>query len=91
MPFGSGISSVMIFHVAPYSRIGAEIDRFIGDRKLRRLDHPVALLARVHGEVENAAHQQRSLDRVRRTPLAEMVLNRVRQGFEQVPILPGPT
>src|SRR5207245_10306461 len=43
----------------------------------------------MHGSVQDAADQQRSLHRIGRLPGTDQVLNRVRQGLEQVAILPG--
>jgi hypothetical protein len=64
-----------------------EINRFIGKFQVRR-GQTLAGGAGMHGSIQNAADQQRSLHRIGRLPGMDHVLDRVGQGFEQITVLP---
>src|SRR5216117_873410 len=57
---------------------------------MRRLEGTVVLKSGVHRRGKDSRGQQRPFDRIRRAPLAEMRLNCMGEGLEQVPVLPWP-
>src|SRR5262245_17596340 len=59
----------------------AEVARRVGKLKVRRRDR-LAAVARAHGRLQCPGRQQRTLDGIGRLPLAEVMLNRVRQCLE---------